>query len=303
MKVKNVSLIALTVWAVAGSYLALLLMGVATFTNRWIRTTETIDKDFPNGTLRTIITMQSGLLTFCRDNVRYKWISRIPDNGGNVSQSALKELNPDPDDVECGNIRDTLPEGDEPPKSITSAVLAHVLKVLPLSICSLLLLLLTSLFSSMGLFFPQRRCFIFFTGAAHILAGLCSLSGLIRYIIAVNDAVIEKHPVSSEDLFSHRYGFSFVVAVLAFFLINSTGVASLYLYIRLEKMAVHSEQERIQHQLMTMTTCVSHAPDIEVHDDDNREHSPLRPSMAGSDYRVHHPNSHSDIIQATSIEL
>ncbi|XP_054763269.2 uncharacterized protein LOC129269814 [Lytechinus pictus] len=338
MKYKNLTLLGLTIWAVAGSYVTLFLVGIANFTNQWIFTKEIIDRDFSNGTLRVTVRLHSGLLEFCRDKVSYIWIGHPSFTAvKNVSEATMKTLYAAPDDPGCFNIRASLPEPSEPPKDISSAVLQHVVKVLPLPICSFLLLVITSSLSTMGLFFPQRRCFMFLTGAGHILAGLCSLTGLIRYIIAVNDAVIEKHPVSPDKLFMHTYGISFVFAVLAFFLINSTGVASLYLYIRLEKMAVRSEQDRYRHQF-TMSSCVTSSPDIEItaHDDgendvvdasgrcgggggggrvvDDRtnEGNPLRPRPEGIDSDLHidsqqrHYVSYSDnepVSQPTSIEL
>lgn len=176
-------------------------------------------------------------------------------------------------------------------------------------------------------------CFLLILQFVSRLVGLCSLTGLIRYIIAVNDAVIEKHPVSQDKLFEHKYGISFVLAVLAFFLINSTGVASLYLYIRLEKMAVRSEQDRYRHQF-TMSSCVTSSPDIEITahdvdeendapdgsgrrggraaDDRTSEENPLRPRPEGIERDLHidgqqrhyvNYSNNEPVSQPTSIEL
>lgn len=68
---KNTSLLLLTVWAVSGAYISMLLTGVATFTNKWVYTTEVSTQDFPNATLKLTVSEYSGLLEACRVSGEY----------------------------------------------------------------------------------------------------------------------------------------------------------------------------------------------------------------------------------------
>ena len=70
-KMKNTSLLLLTVWAVSGAYISMLLTGVATFTNKWVFTQEVSTQDVPNGTLILTVSEHSGLIEACRISGKY----------------------------------------------------------------------------------------------------------------------------------------------------------------------------------------------------------------------------------------
>ncbi|XP_033631002.1 voltage-dependent calcium channel gamma-5 subunit-like [Asterias rubens] len=245
---QNTSLLLLTIWSVFGAYLGLLLTSVGTFTNQWVFTSEERHLDFHNGTLRITMNMYSGLLESCRIRVTYIWDSK--DAWKQMENNATQEVTPRPGSPTCVKIRNVLPAPGSPPKDITSAALSKINSVWPFPVISFLLLIVSSVLSTLGLCIPTKRAFMFFAGVVSIIAGLFGLTGIVCYIIAVGDAVIEKHPILPDKIFQHTYGYSFCFCALSFVISETTGVASLYLFIKQETYALRSEKERLRHRLM-----------------------------------------------------
>ncbi|XP_072044249.1 voltage-dependent calcium channel gamma-7 subunit-like [Amphiura filiformis] len=273
---KNTSLLLLTVWAVSGAYISMLFTGVATFTNKWVFTKEVTSQEFPNATLKLTVREYSGLIEACRISVSFKWelkeewIDKKGEEAPETKGTTIPDKDFDP--PRCKSLRE-LSKGDDPPKDVTSAVIVHVSRVLPLPIVSFFLMGIAASLSTIGLFYPSKRCFIFFCGAVSIIAGLLSLSGLIRYIIAVSDGITEKTSGKEGD-FQHSYGYSFVFGVMGFLITDATGIGCLYLYIKLEKMALQSERERRRHQMVRSPTGHSSSPDSTQ--DSTLQMTPLR---------------------------
>lgn len=240
---ENRKLLALTVWTVVGSYVAFLMMCTATFTNHWIYTREIVKITNDTGIYSRDTQQHSGLLVTCQFDDKIHW---NPHEGENSSWDAPLSEN------ECRNLKKVLSNQDNPPDTITFAVFVHTSKSFAVPLMTCFLLLSAVVVCTVGQFMPKRRCMVFLSGSICVVCGLTSLTAIVRFVIAVNDAIIEKHSQSNDVIFQHHYGFSFVLTVLTFLLTNGVGVASLHLFILLERQAARSEKERVRHHLQRL---------------------------------------------------
>ncbi|XP_071814340.1 voltage-dependent calcium channel gamma-7 subunit-like [Apostichopus japonicus] len=268
---ENRKLLALTIWTVVGSYVAFLMMCTATFTNQWIYTREVMKTINDTGTEVREIRQHSGLLVACQmvDNISWS-----PHEGESSSWDTPFTEN------KCTKLRELLSDREDPPNTITYAVFLHTSKLFFLPLFTCLLLLSAVIVCTVAQFMPKRRCMVFLSGTICVICGLTSLTAIVRYIIAINDAIIEKHSQSKDITFEHKYRLSFILAVITFMQANAVGVASLYLFILLEKQAAHSEKERVRHHLQRLGMNVIHGPNNEV------ETAFISPGAGGEVYGV-----------------
>lgn len=253
---ENRKLLALTIWNVVGSYMAFLMMCTATFTNQWIFTEEVTKTTNDTGTEMREIRQHAGLLVACQLQDKIHWTTH---DGVKLSWDT-----PSTEDG-CKKFRDLLSDDEEnTPDTITHALFVHTSRLLFLPLFTCLLLLSAVIVCTVAQFMPKRRCMVFLSGTICVLCGLTSLTTIVRYIIAINDAIIEKHSQTNDVTFDHNYGISFMLAVLVFMQTNGVGVASLYLFILLEKQAARSEKERVRHHLQRLGMNVIHGANNEV---------------------------------------
>lgn len=113
----------------------------------------------------------------------------------------------------------------------------------PLS--SLLILLIAGTVCFIGHCESGRKNLTFVSGILFVLAGLCTLVGIILYIGSITEEVGNKPKVSLDDVqFLYNYGHSFTMAVGSFALTEMSGVFSVYLYITRYKIA--QKKKRVQ---------------------------------------------------------
>ncbi|KAL8595012.1 hypothetical protein ACOMHN_001991 [Nucella lapillus] len=115
---------------------------------------------------------------------------------------------------------------------------------------SLLILLIAGIMCFIGHCHATRKVLTFVSGILFVLAGLCTLVGIILYIGSITEEVGNKPRASIEEpKFIYTYGYSFGMAVGSFVLTELSGVFAVYLYITRHKQAQRKKMQalKVQH--------------------------------------------------------
>ncbi|KAH9490035.1 Voltage-dependent calcium channel gamma-7 subunit [Bulinus truncatus] len=143
----------------------------------------------------------------------------------------------------------------------TDAILLNIRQATMFPLVSLLILLIGGIMCFIGHCNENRKILTFVSGILFVLAGLCTLVGIILYIGSITGEVGNKPRASVEEpRFIYDYGSSFFMAVGSFVLTELSGVFSVYLYIskhkhsqRVKRLAIKSEHNDKNHQTSSKT--------------------------------------------------
>ncbi|KAL4239395.1 hypothetical protein ACF0H5_000212 [Mactra antiquata] len=131
----------------------------------------------------------------------------------------------------------------------TDAILLTMRRSTWFPLSSLVILLIAGTICFVGHCESGRKNLTFVSGILFVLAGLCTLVGIILYIGSITEEVGNKPKVSLDDVqFLYNYGSSFMMAVGSFALTEMSGVFSVYLYITRYK---HAQRKKHQQALKT----------------------------------------------------
>ncbi|CAL1531570.1 unnamed protein product, partial [Lymnaea stagnalis] len=138
----------------------------------------------------------------------------------------------------------------------TDAILLNIRQATMFPLVSLLILLIGGIMCFIGHCNDNRKILTFVSGILFVLAGLCTLVGIILYIGSITGEVGNKPRASIEEpRFLYDYGSSFFMAVGSFVLTELSGVFSVYLYIskhkhsqRVKRLALKAEHNDRNHQ-------------------------------------------------------
>ncbi|KAH3864446.1 hypothetical protein DPMN_027464 [Dreissena polymorpha] len=127
----------------------------------------------------------------------------------------------------------------------TDAILLTMRRSTWFPLSSLVILLIAATICFVGHCESGKKNLTFVSGILFVLAGLCTLVGIILYIGSITEEVGNKPKVSLDDVqFLYNYGPSFMMAVGSFALTELSGVFSVYLYITRYKNA--QKKKRLQ---------------------------------------------------------
>ncbi|XP_076458420.1 voltage-dependent calcium channel gamma-7 subunit-like [Babylonia areolata] len=204
------------------------LLSIAVATDYWLFTSER-KKDAPSGVNSTLgpvyIHVYSGLWRRCQ----YK---------------DLKEEAP-----ECVYIQYFTGDDDREGLGPTEAILLNIRRATVFPLVSLLILLIAGIMCFLGHCHATRKVLTFASGILFVLAGLCTLVGIILYIGSITEEVGNKPRASIEEpKFYYTYGSSFIMAVGSFVLTELSGVFAVYLYITRHKQAQRKKMQALKAQ-------------------------------------------------------
>ncbi|KAK6169018.1 hypothetical protein SNE40_020149 [Patella caerulea] len=134
----------------------------------------------------------------------------------------------------------------------TDTILLNIRRATMFPLVSLLILLIGGILCFVSHCKPNggRKILTFVCGILFVLAGLCTLVGIILYIGSITEEVGNKPRASIEKpKFIYHYGPSFMMAVGSFILTELSGVFSVYLYITKHKQARRKKmQQALKHE-------------------------------------------------------
>ncbi|XP_076457716.1 voltage-dependent calcium channel gamma-7 subunit-like [Babylonia areolata] len=139
--------------------------------------------------------------------------------------------------------------GDEDREGLgpTDAILLNIRRATVFPLVSLLILLIAGIMCFIGHCHATRKVLTFVSGILFVLAGLCTLVGIILYIGSITEEVGNKPRASIEEpKFSYTYGSSFIMAVGSFVLTELSGVFAVYLYITRHKQAQRKKMQALK---------------------------------------------------------
>ncbi|XP_053392360.1 voltage-dependent calcium channel gamma-7 subunit-like [Mercenaria mercenaria] len=193
------------------------LLCIAVATDYWLYTKEKLEEGV-NGTMYN--RYWSGLFRKCKVEAR-------DSSKRNCTYIKYFTVNDD---------RDGIPQ--------TDAILLTMRRSTWFPLSSLVILLIAGTICFVGHCESGKKNLTFVSGILFVLAGLCTLVGIILYIGSITEEVGNKPKVSLEDLqFTYTYGSSFMMAVGSFALTEMSGVFSVYLYITRYKNAQKKKRQ------------------------------------------------------------
>ncbi|XP_041362224.1 voltage-dependent calcium channel gamma-5 subunit-like [Gigantopelta aegis] len=202
------------------------LLCIAVATDYWLYTRERLKKDSEYNTTipATYRSVYSGLWRKCEDK--------------GYSQRG----------VTCSYIKYFTGDEDREGLGPTEAILLNIRRATMFPLVSLLILLIGGIMCFIGHCNSGRKILTFVCGILFVLAGLCTLVGIILYIGSITEEVGNKPRASIEEpKFVYYYGSSFIMAVGSFILTELSGVFSVYLYITKNKQAQRKKLYKIKH--------------------------------------------------------
>ncbi|RUS82730.1 hypothetical protein EGW08_009510, partial [Elysia chlorotica] len=144
---------------------------------------------------------------------------------------------------------------------------------------SLFILLIGGTMCFIGHCNNSRKILTFVSGILFVLAGLCTLVGVILYISSITGEVGNKPRASIEEpKFEYDYGSSFYMAVGSFVLTELSGVLSVYLYI-----SKYKQSQRAKHLMLKSSEPHYHHPP---------HHQYHHHSSSGGGHQHHHVYHH-----------
>ncbi|KAK3583023.1 hypothetical protein CHS0354_005667 [Potamilus streckersoni] len=149
-----------------------------------------------------------------------------------------------PSKLNCTYIKYFTVNDDRDGIPQTEAILLTMRRSTWFPLASLFILLIGGIICFVGHCESGRKTLTFVSGILFVLAGLCTLVGIILYIGSITEEVGNKPKVSIEEpQFVYYYGSSFMMAVGSFGLTELSGVFSVYLYITRYK---HAQRKKKQ---------------------------------------------------------
>lgn len=138
-----------------------------------------------------------------------------------------------PTRMDCNYIMYFTPSDEKEGLPQTQAILLTMRRSTWFPLASLLILLIGTIICFVGQCKSGRKSLTFVCGILFVLAGLCTLVGIILYIGSITEEVGSKGKPSGDEKapFKYNYGASFIMTVCSFVLTELSGVFSVYLYI------------------------------------------------------------------------
>ncbi|KAL8597348.1 hypothetical protein ACOMHN_056111 [Nucella lapillus] len=134
-----------------------------------------------------------------------------------------------------------------PSKLVLPQFTVNIRRATVFPLVSLMILLIAGIMCFLGHCHPTRKVLTFAAGILFVLAGLCTLVGIILYIGSITEEVGNKPRASIEKpKFEYTYGYSFVMAVGSFVLTELSGVFAVYLYITRHKQAQRKKLQALK---------------------------------------------------------
>ncbi|GAU94360.1 hypothetical protein RvY_06148-2 [Ramazzottius varieornatus] len=143
------------------------------------------------------------------------------------------QRNPHQAEVDCYWIEHQIPDHNNmvDPRNATTCILYATMVSLP-SIISATSITLMGLLTNFLMRF--RKLYIFISGIIYILAGICTFTCLVIFITYVIQELEHKSQEKGEDgdpIFTYRYGYSLLFAMISFCCQELGGIALIYLSI------------------------------------------------------------------------
>ncbi|XP_052070185.1 voltage-dependent calcium channel gamma-5 subunit-like [Mytilus californianus] len=153
-----------------------------------------------------------------------------------------------PNSLKCEYIKYFTVDDEKEGLAPTQAILLTMRRSTWFPLASLLILTIGIVICFVGQCNTRRKHLTFVCGILFVLAGLCTLVGIILYIGSITEEVGNKGPQNpmEDKKFIYKYGSSFMMAVCSFGLTELAGVFSVYLYITRYK---HSQRKKMQQML------------------------------------------------------
>ncbi|KAM9793131.1 voltage-dependent calcium channel gamma-5 subunit isoform 2-T2 [Neosynchiropus ocellatus] len=209
---------ALTLLSSVFAVCALGLLGIAVSTDYWLYLEEGVILPL-NQSTEIRMSLHSGLWRVC-------FMAETP-----APLEPDLYFFPGEDKDRCFTIEYVMPTKVQITSESTISVLKMIRSATPFPLVSLFFMFIGFVLSNIGHIRPHHTILAFISGIFFILSGLSLVVGLVLYISNINDEMLNRTK-TNEAYFSYKYGWSFAFAAISFLLTETTGVMSIYLFMK-----------------------------------------------------------------------